>query len=57
MVFVVLGFAIGRLLTGKNKLRKGCGMTPKDKHTKHCNLCGAEKICEDDDNDNDRCER
>ena len=50
MAFVVLGFAIGRLITGKNKLRKGCGMTPKD--DKNCNVCGASK-CDEDDNDCD----
>lgn len=53
MVFVVIGFAIGRIVSGKNRLRKGCGMTPKDRHTKHCNICGAEKICEENEDEDD----
>lgn len=49
MTFVVIGFAIGRIITGKNRLRKGCGMTPKD--GKNCNICGASKKCDEDEND------
>ena len=49
MVFVVIGFAIGRIITGKNKLTKGCGMTPKDGN--QCNVCGSSKKCEEDDKD------
>jgi len=51
MALVVAGLAIGRLITGKNKLRKGCGMTPKGK--KSCDVCGASKKCDEDDNDRD----
>ena len=55
MAFVVLGFAVGRLITGKNKLRKGCGWTPKDKNSKGCDMCGRSEPCEkeNDDSGND----
>ena len=54
MVLVVIGFAIGRLITGKNKLHKRCGMRPKDNKTTHCDICGADKICEQDNEDEDK---
>ncbi len=47
MGFVVVGLLIGYLITGKNRLKKGCGMTPKDKDGP-CPLCGTKKKCDDD---------
>ncbi|MFN0065787.1 MAG: hypothetical protein ACKVOH_06090 [Chlamydiales bacterium] len=53
MGLVVLGFAIGKLLTGKNRLRKGCGMTPKDPqdNSTSCHICGSRNKCEEEDDD------
>jgi len=64
MVFVVGCLAIGKLLTGKHRLKRGtCGMIPKKGKEKasNCSICGAEKPCDtetdngkaaNDDNDN-----
>lgn len=45
----VLFLSIGRLISGKNRLRKGCGMKPDEKGK--CRLCGTEKKCEKDEPD------
>ena len=53
---VIVGLAIGLLITGKSRLRRGCGHTPKrekqahqDDETSTCSLCGQSKACEDKD--------
>ena len=53
MGIVVACLAIGRLITGKNRLRKGCGMVPHEKEgkTTSCSICGTEKICETEKQD------
>ncbi len=51
MVLVVLALGIGRLLSGKNRLKKGCGLTPKDKGS--CPTCGAKKSCEEKEENDD----
>ena len=45
MGLAVLGLLIGYLITGKTKLRKGCGMQPKDKEGP-CPMCGTKKECD-----------
>jgi hypothetical protein len=45
MGLAVLGLLIGYLITGKTRLRKGCGMQPKDKDGP-CTLCGTKKKCD-----------
>ncbi|MCH9704142.1 MAG: hypothetical protein K0U13_05060 [Chlamydiae bacterium] len=52
MLFVVIGLAIGRIITGKNKLSKGCGWTPKD--GSNCKICGTSKKCDEDNDDCDK---
>lgn len=61
MVLVCAGLAIGRILTGKSRLKRGCGLNPmadKEKTKSTCPLCNEKKICEkengdDPDNRND----
>lgn len=53
MVLVVIALAIGWLLSGKNRLRKRCGWQPKDKNSSTCNICGAKKKCDEDDDDSE----
>ncbi len=55
MGLVFLGFAIGWFITGKVKLHRGCGLRPKDdKKTSPCSICGADKICEEEENESTR---
>ena len=55
MVFVVLALAIGKLITGKNRLHKKCGWTPKTKDTdQKCDFCGRSSSCSDDLKDEDQ---
>ncbi len=53
MGIVVACLAMGRLITGKNRLRKGCGMVPHEKEgkTTTCSLCGTEKMCDKEEQD------
>lgn len=57
MGFAVAGLAIGLIITGKSKLRKGCGLAPSDskgKQSPECPICGEKKSCEkENDNDSD----
>lgn len=54
MLLVAAALGIGWLLSGKDRLRKGCGWKPKDKDSKTCDICGAKKKCDsDDDNDSE----
>ena len=53
MGLVVAALAIGLLITGKSKLRRGCGLAPSNDKKKQCPLCGADKECKEEDNDND----
>lgn len=39
-LLATLGLGIGRLLSGKNRLRKRCGMLPTDES---CSSCGKRK--------------
>jgi len=63
MGLVILGFAIGWLLTGKTKMRRGtCGFNPKEKQDgtcKPCSICGSKRVCNtgDDNDDTDNGER
>lgn len=47
MGLVIIGLSIGLILTGKSRLKRGCGLTPgkskKDKNS--CPICGEEKSC------------
>lgn len=45
MGLVVAGLAIGLLLTGKARLKRGCGLSPeqKKKGDSSCSLCGEKK--------------
>ena len=59
MLLVTAALAAGLLLTGKSRLRKGCGMRPIKKEKKDdsssCPLCGSGEPCDeekDDDSDN-----
>ncbi len=48
MVLVVLALSIGWILTGKVRLRRGCGLRPVDgtkKDTSTCPMCGTKKVC------------
>lgn len=57
MGLVVAGLGIGLLLTGRQRLRRGCGSIPKkkDKGDSSCPMCGDRKTCEEpDDERNDR---
>jgi len=57
MGIVIAGLAIGLILTGKSRLRKGCGLTPKKgkhKNTRDestCSLCGNKQECEKEDDE------
>lgn len=53
MGLVVVCLAIGWILTGKSRLRRGtCGGLPqKGKKTTPCSICGAEKVCDDTEKD------
>lgn len=48
----VLFLAIGKLITGKNRLKRGsCGMVPSEKGKKRktsnsCSLCGSKQPCD-----------
>lgn len=49
MGLVVAGLALGLIITGKSKLRKGCGLTPdtkKGKSSPTCPICGEKQSCE-----------
>ncbi|NGX61370.1 MAG: hypothetical protein K940chlam9_00855 [Chlamydiae bacterium] len=48
MGLVIAGLAIGLLLTGKNRLKRGCGKVPrkgKEEEPGSCPLCGEEEKC------------
>ena len=59
MGLVVAGLAIGLILTGKQRLRRGCGLTPKKKGKEErenettCPMCGDSKACERTENEPD----
>jgi hypothetical protein len=48
----VAGLSIGRILTGRSRLRRGCGYTPKRSRDKNeegsCSICGEKRECEDE---------
>ncbi|MFZ0566322.1 MAG: hypothetical protein WAM28_09080 [Chlamydiales bacterium] len=48
MGVVVAALGIGLILTGKSRLKKGCGMAPSKKKEGQCPLCGTEKKCEEE---------
>lgn len=48
MGLAVAGLGIGLILTGKSKLRRGCGYSPEKKKTT-CSLCGDQKRCDEQD--------
>ncbi len=45
MLLVISGLGIGLILTGKSRLKRGCGLTPKQKKKgdSGCPLCGDKK--------------
>jgi len=45
MGLVIAGLAIGLILTGKQRLKRGCGMSPdkKKKGDSSCPMCGEKK--------------
>jgi len=45
MGLVITGLAIGLILTGKSRLKRGCGLSPKKKKDDDtsCPLCGDKK--------------
>lgn len=47
LAVVVAGLAIGLLLTGKSRLRRGCGRAPTEKKG-NCPLCKNRDQCADD---------
>lgn len=53
MGFVVFCLLIGYLITGKVKLKKRCGMLPKNDKTKEdgCGVCGRKTRCDEEDDD------
>lgn len=60
MGLVIAALSIGLLMTGKSRLRRGCGLTPvkkkpgekKDEDTDSCSLCGNKNKCVNDERDN-----
>lgn len=52
---VVVAFSIGRLLTGKSRLKKRCGFQIKkgDKNEESCHICGSKSPCDTKDQDKD----
>jgi len=46
MGFVVLGLGIGKLISGKNRLRRGCGLNPDKKNKDSCSICGKDEKCD-----------
>lgn len=56
MALVIIALAVGLLVTGKSRLRRGCGLVPsKDpkKTTTTCPICGEEKVCKKQGEEND----
>lgn len=51
MLLVIACLAIGWIMTGKVRLRRGgCGMIPKEgKKNSPCSICGADKVCEEEE--------
>lgn len=47
MGLVVLALLSGFLITGKIRLKKRCGMTPKNGDDS-CPLCGSDKRCDEE---------
>lgn len=45
-----LGLGIGRLVSGRNRLIKGCGSRPEQES---CSLCGKRKRCSPEKESND----
>lgn len=45
MGIVIAGLAIGLIITGTSKLKRGCGLTPKQKEEGggSCPICGDRK--------------
>lgn len=47
MGLVIAGLAIGLILTGKSRLKRGCGLSPKkkkdDESDSSCPICGDRK--------------
>jgi hypothetical protein len=57
MALVIAGLGIGLILTGKSRLRRGCGLIPGKKNGNDtCPMCGDKKVCDkqDDEPNNDR---
>lgn len=56
-ILAAICLGIGFLISGKNRLRKRCGMRPKDDaNSSTCPLCGGGEPCEekkDEHNDTD----
>ncbi len=50
---VMVGLAVGFLLTGKNRLKRGCGYTPRKspKDSSSCSVCGKNEPCESEKKD------
>lgn len=51
MALVIAGLGIGLILTGKSRLKKGCGLSPKEKKKgdSSCPLCGEKETCPEND--------
>ena len=55
MLLVIAGLAIGLILTGKSRLKRGCGLTPgrKRRDDSTCQICGKKEICEKEEEEDD----
>lgn len=54
LILAAICLGIGWLISGKNRLRKGCGMRPKDpSDSSTCPLCGGGESCEEKRDDDD----
>jgi hypothetical protein len=52
VALALCGLGIGYLLTGKNRLKKRCGWTPKsDNPDDQCTMCGRKSPCDESDKD------
>lgn len=56
MGLVVAVLSIGLIVTGKSRLRRGCGKIPRKGEptsSEECSLCGDKKACNQDEPDAD----
>jgi hypothetical protein len=56
MAIVIAGLAIGLILTGKSRLRRGCGLAPKrgapgKEGETTCSICGDKRVCPPEEED------